>query len=268
MLGQCAPSRGVESKRHRTSAPNHGYTDLHIGRQPANFPKDLEVTLDAEDLDEFMVKGTSFGTGHAAAIAWHFGPDRCVAMGLNVPYLSDQICKKYNLESKAGALPKADARNWYQAWNFYVADIIFLAPGLSPIAKFLSSTPDGKGAAKERPWILDSIVDDQKERLVAHGTQGQESEQFSFDVTVLRGFDPREIETRNIAVWYALNDCACYPTHGKWIANYYGATKDVKMSVCCEETGLGHYTYMPSTGSQFVSSEQTMPQTLLDLYAE
>jgi pimeloyl-ACP methyl ester carboxylesterase len=250
------------------SLPGHGYSDVHIGRQVADFPKDLEVILEAEAVDEFMVEGTSFGTSHSMATAWYFPPERCVAMGLNVPYLSDQICKEYKLESKADSLPRKDARNWYHAWNFWAADLMFLAPGLSPMGKFLTATPDGKRAGEERPWILELICDDQRERLVARGTQGQAFEQFSFDVTVVWGFDPREIQTRNIAVWYAMDDWACFPTHGEWVANYFGSKEGVKMNVRCEEKGLGHYTYMPSTGPKFTTSEQTMPQTLLDLCGE
>ena len=247
------------------SVPCHGYSDLHIGRRIVDFPMDLELILEAEGVGEFMVEGTSFGTAHAMAIAWHFGPDRCVAMGLNVPYLSDQICKEFNLESKADALPRPDARTWYQAWNFFVADLMYVAPLISPPARFMTYLPEGKKTKKERPWIFDVIGDDQKERLVVRGSQGQGWEQLSFDVTVLWGFDPREIQTRNVAVWYAKDDSAVPPSHGEWLANLFSSKKDIDTSIRSENVGFGHFTYMPSRGPVFQTAEETMARTLIDL---
>ena len=248
------------------SVPNHGYSDLYIGRTLAEFPLDLGRILEAEGVDQFMVEGASFGTAHAMAIAWHFGPERCVAMGLNVPYLSDQICKEFKLESKADALPKPDARTWYQAWNFYVADLMFASP-LAPAGRFMTGFPEGKKTIKERPWAIHDVGHDQKERLVARGTQGQAWEQFSFDVTVLWGFDPREIKTRNVAVWYAKDDSMVPPSHGEWLANFFGSKEDVKVDIRDEDIGLGHFTYFPSQGPEFQTSERTMPRALLDLCA-
>ncbi|NCF64985.1 MAG: hypothetical protein GWP61_03365 [Chloroflexi bacterium] len=250
------------------SVPCHGYSDLHIGRRIVDFPLDLEVILEEEGVGEFMVEGTSFGTAHAMAIAWYFGPDRCVAMGLNVPYLSDQICKEYDLESKADSLPKPDARTWYQAWNFFVADLMYVAPLLSPPARFLQYLPEGKKTKSERPWIFEAIGEDQKERLVVRGSQGQGWEQFSFDVTVLWGFDLREIQTKNVAVWYARDDTAVPPSHGEWLADYFGSKEGVKTSVRSEDAGFGHFTYMPSLGPLYQTSEKTMPRALIDLCAQ
>ena len=250
------------------SVPCHGYSDLHIGRRIVDFPLDLEVILDEEGVGEFMVEGTSFGTAHAMAIAWYFGPDRCVAMGLNVPYLSDQICKEYDLESKADSLPKPDARAWYQAWNFFVADLMYVAPLISPPARFLQYLSEGKKTKSERPWIFEAIGEDQMERLVVRGSQGQGWEQFSFDVTVLWGFDPREIQTKNVAVWYARDDTAVPPSHGEWLADYFGSKEGVKTSVRSEDAGFGHFTYMPSLGPLYQTSEKTMPRALIDLCAQ
>lgn len=250
------------------SVPCHGYSDLHIGRRIVDFPLDLEAILAAEGVGEFMVEGASFGTAHAMAIAWHFGPDRCVAMGLNVPYLSDQICKEFNLESQADALPRPDARTWYQAWNFLVADLMYVAPLVSPPARFMAYLPEGKKTKKERPWIFEAIAEDQRTRLVARGSQGQGWEQFSFDVTVLWGFDPREIQTRKVAVWYAKDDSAVPPSHGEWLARYFGSKEGVKTHVRSEDAGLGHFTYFPSLGPAYQTAEETMPKMLLDLSAQ
>lgn len=250
------------------SVPCHGYSDLHIGRKIIDFPLDLDEILKKEGIGEFMVEGSSFGTAHAMAIAWNFGPDRCVAMGLNVPYLPDKICKEFDLESKADALPKNDARMWYQAWNFLVADLMYNAPLISPPARFLPFLPEGKKVKKERPWIFELIAKDQKERLVVRGSQGQGWEQLSFEVTVLWGFDPREIQTRNVAIWYAKDDSAVPPSHGEWLADHFSSKAGVKTNIRSEEVGLGHFTYMPSLGSVYQAAEKTMPKILIDLYAQ
>lgn len=249
------------------SVPCHGYSDIHIGRRIADFPKDLDEILKQEGVGEFMVEGSSFGTAHAMAIAWHFGPDRCIAMGLDVPYLPDQICKGFNLESKADALPKPDARTWYQAWNFFIADLMYDAPLLSPPARFMAFLPEGKKTKQERPWVFELIAKDQKERLVVRGSQGQGWEQLSFDVTVLWGFDPREIQTRNVAVWYAMDDSAVPPSHGEWLAQCFSSREGVKTHIRAENVGFGHFTYAPSLGPVYQTSEETIPKTLLDLCA-
>ncbi len=119
-----------------------------------------------------------------------------------------------------------------------------------------------------KPWVIDAIYEDQKGRLVARGTQGQAWEQFSFDVTVLWGFDPREIETRNVAVWYARDDSLVPPSHGEWLANHFGSKESVKISVRSEDAGLGHFTYSPSLGAVYQTAEHTIPKTLLDLCAQ
>jgi len=246
----------------------HGYSDLHIGRRIVDFPLDLEVILKAEGVEEFMVEGTSFGTAHAMAIAWHFPLDRCVALGLNVPYLPDSICKKFNLDSKADSLPRPDARSWYQAWNFLVADLMCVAPGISPPARFMRYLPEGKETMKARPWVFDTIDDDQKTRLVARGSQGQGWEQFSFDVTVLWGFDPRKIKTKNVAVWYAKDDSLVPPSHGEWLANHFTSRDGVRTNIRSENLGLGHFTYFPSLGPVYQATEETMPKALLDLHSQ
>lgn len=249
------------------SMPCHGYSDLHVGRTIAGFPKDLETILDAEGVGEFMVEGTSFGTAHSMAIAWYFGPERCLAMGLNVPYLSDQICKEFDLESKADALPRPDARAWYQAWNFLVAELMYKSPLLSPPARFLASAiAEGKKVAMRMPWAFEDMGKDHA-RLVARGSQGQGWEQFSFDVTALWGFDPREIQTRNVAVWYAKDDTLVPPSHGEWLASHFGAKENVKIDVRAEDAGLGHFSYFPTLGPVYQTGEQTMPKTLLELCA-
>lgn len=246
------------------SMPGYGYSDIHVGRRIVDFAQDVELILDAEGVKEFMVEGTSLGTAHAMAIAWHFGPERCVAFGLNGPYLPATICEEFNLRNDAEKLPKADARNWYQAWNFYVADLMFIAPFVSPPARFMHLLPEGKQVRSERPWVFETIGKDQR-RLVARGAQGQGWDQFSYEMNTLWGFDPREIETKNVAVWYAKDDSQCPPEHGEWLADCFSSKAGVKTDIRSEELGFGHFTYMPDDGPAFTASERTLPKTLFDL---
>ena len=43
--------------------------------------------------------------------------------------------------------------------------------------------------------------------------------------------------------------------------------EDVKVDIRDENIGLGHFTYFPSQGPEFQTSERTMPRALLDLCA-
>ena len=246
------------------SMPGYGYSDMCVGRRIADFPRDVDAILEAEGVGEFMVEGISLGTAHAMAVAWHFGPDRCVALGLNVPYLSEQICKEFDFRHDADKLPKADARVWHQAWNFLAADLMYRAPLISPPARHLGGIGGGRKVQAERPWVFDSMGEDQG-RLVARGTQGQGFDQFSYEMNALWGFDPRDIETRNVAVWYATDDTQCPPSHGEWLARLFESRERVKTSVRAENLGFGHFTYLPSSGPAYTTEEETIPATLLAL---
>lgn len=254
----------LELKGIAPSMPGYGYSDPLPGRSIADFPRDLEAVLEAENVAEFMVEGTSLGTAHAMAVAWHFGPDRCVAMGLNVPYLPEHVCREFDLQHDGDKLPKTDARAWYQAWNFVAADLMYRAPLISPLARHMDRLGDGAKVTAERPWIFEALGADQR-RLVVRGTQGQGWDQFSYDVNTRWGFDPREIETRAVAVWYAGDDKQCPPSHGEWLARLFESREGVRTSVRSEDAGFGHFTYLPSLGPAFRTEEETMPATLLQL---
>ena len=260
--------RDLNLKGIAPSMPGYGYSDIQIGRRIKDFPKDVEAVLEAESIEQFMVEGMSLGTAHAMAVAWAFGPGRCVGLGLNGPYLSEAICREFGLQHDADNLPKADARHWYQAWNFYVADLMFVAPLISPPARLLHRlVPEGKQVRAERPWVFEEFAEDQK-RVVARGTQGQGWDQFSYGMNALWEFDPREIEVKHVAVWYALDDSQCPPSHGEWLARIFAAKPGIKTDIRAENLGFGHFTYMPSQGPKFDSSERSLPKTLLALASE
>ena len=249
------------------SMPGYGYSDIRPGRLIVDFPLDVDAILKAEGVGEFMVEGLSLGTAHAMAVAWHFGPDRCVAMGLNAPYVGEQICREYDLKNDADMLPKTDARAWYQAWNFFVADLMWSAPLLSPPGRHMPKLAGGKKVATERPWIFKMFEEDGA-RVVVRGTQGQAWDQFSHEMNTLWGFDPLEIVTRNVAVWWARDDVPAPPEHGEWLANYFSAKEGIKTDVRDEDAGFSHFTYCPSLGPGYQSGERTLTKTMYDLCAQ
>ena len=99
------------------SLPGYGFSDIYVGRLIKDWPRDVEAILEQESVDQFLVEGISLGTSHAMAVAWAL-PERCIGLGLNVPYLSEQICREFDFQHDADKLPKKDARHWYQAWSF------------------------------------------------------------------------------------------------------------------------------------------------------
>jgi pimeloyl-ACP methyl ester carboxylesterase len=246
------------------SLPGHAFSDIHVDHTIVGFPKDLEMVLEAEGVGEFMVEGMSLGTAHAMAIARHFGPDRCVALGLNVRYLPEQVCREFGFQHDADHLPRPDARTWYQAWNFVVAEIAFRAPLLSPMARHMHHLSDGRRTQRKRPWVFEALGRD-NDRTVVRGSQGQGYEFLSYEKLALWGFDPREIETKNVAVWYAMDDSQSPPSHGEWLAELFRSTEGVKTNIRCETAGFGHFTYTPSLGPEFKAEEETMPKALLRL---
>ena len=259
--------RELNVKGIAPSCPGHGFSDIHVNRTIADFPKDLEVVLEAEGVREFMVEGMSLGTPHAMAIARYFGPDRCVALGLNVPYLSATVCREFNLRNDADHLPRPDARAWYQAWNFVVAEILFRAPLISPMARLFRYLPEGKLVYGQRPWVFEAFAEDNA-RTTVRGTQGQGYEFFSYEKLACWGFDPRELDTKRVAVWYATDDSQSPSAHGEWLANVFTSRADVKTHVRCESAGLGHFTYTPSRSADYEVGEQSIVKALLDLCAD
>ena len=56
-------------------------------------------------------------------------------------------------------------------------------------------------------------------------------------------FDPRNIKTKNVAVWYASDDSAIPEDNGKFFADYFSSKSDVNTDIKCGNSGHGHLTY-------------------------
>ena len=96
-------------------------------------------------------------------------------------------------------------------------------------------------------------------RSMIRGSAGNTWES-ALDVAYLWGFDPREIDTKNICVWHALDDTACPPEIGAWLAKYYkerGANVNYKN----DNIGFNHMTFC---SSHYRKAENSMIKVLLD----
>ena len=55
------------------TVPGFGFSTVNVGRRIVDFAQDVDHVLIAENVDNFIVEGTSYGTPHAMALAWFFG---------------------------------------------------------------------------------------------------------------------------------------------------------------------------------------------------
>ena len=79
--------------------------------------------------------------------------------------------------------------------------------------------------------------------------------------------DPRMIQCRNVAVWYAEDDGACPPEHGKWLADLFTQKqkeRKCKTNIRHEKKGLGHFTYMDFAGRDQGIMTATLLAMILD----
>lgn len=225
------------------SYPGHGNSDMDPFRSISHWPTtDLKPVLDDQKvLDKFMVIGSSYGTAHAMATAACF-PDQCLAMGLNVPYLPEPICREFKFPTDADMILQEDQlkKPWIvlpllSIFSILVQNILGVAIGLFP---------EGRKLALDDPELFRIIQKDAK-RSFLRGVNGQIYEMLNAQTTQ-HWQDPRTHNTtKNVAVWYATDDTAVPPVHGKWLANLFSNNNRLaSCSVRATQTGLGHFTYM------------------------
>jgi len=271
--------------------PGSGYSDIQIDRRIVNYPKDdVLPILKAENVNEFFVDGFSLGTAHALSIARYFGlggsgydDNQCVGVGLNCPYLSTPICAEFQMRCDADDMwlvRHNDTQKWSAAWNYALWDLLFYVPYISPPAKFFVDVwPKWAQACPEQ---VEQLMRDQT-RTVVRGSQGQGCEAMHYTAQSMWGFDPREVNVKNVCVWYAQDDClspgaGSPPEHGEWLAKMFqnkqeeadgssgaGESQKVRLSIRAENVGRGHMTYAPSKGAAYTVEEETIPQRLLQM---
>ena len=91
--------------------------------------------------------------------------------------------------------------------------------------------------------VVDALKKDCK-RSFLRGPVGQVYEMLNADTNQHWINDPgSDFSTPTVAVWYAEDDHACPPAHGKWLAEVFQSKKGVRANVRREKIGLGHLTY-------------------------
>jgi pimeloyl-ACP methyl ester carboxylesterase len=225
------------------SYPGHGLSGMLPFRKIANWPKDdLEPILKAEKVDRFMVQGYSYGTSHAMATAAYFGPERCVACALIAPYLPKDICREFGFHTDADMVLNED---WVQSpWIAPLFSLFTLLwrYTMKHMMKVMSLIAEGKVVMENDPEIIEEMEKDCL-RCASRGINGQVYEILNGDTNQVWQ-DPRTIQTKCVAVWYAKDDTQCPPAHGKWLADMFEENPNVKTSIRCEEIGWGHFTYV------------------------
>jgi pimeloyl-ACP methyl ester carboxylesterase len=241
------------------SYPGHGGSDQHPHRRLADWPKwDLEPILKAESVDQFIVQGSSYGTAHAMAVLAYFPPQRCIALGLNVPYLPEPICREFGFHTDADLV--FDEAKLSRPW--YILPLLsLLSLFQAVVSKGISWIPEGRQAIQKNPDLVQAMQRDCA-RSFLRGVNGQAFEMLNA-TTNQHWPDPRTfIETPMIvAVWYAEDDTACPPAHGKWLAGVFQEKPGVRTNVRCEKVGLGHFTYMGAKDRE----NGIMTKTLLEM---
>lgn len=220
------------------SFPGHGGSDVHRYRRITDWPRsDLVPILDEEKIDKFLLIGSSYGTAHAMATASAI-PGRCLAMGLNVPYLPEAICREAGMWTDADMILREQQLE--KPWILLSAlSFLSLVQGLLPSG--IKALKEGKQTLKECPDLIDALTRDTA-RCFVRGVNGQAYEMMNAETTQTWP-DPREIIVKHIAVWYAEDDGAVPPDHGKWLAENLQSMHR-NLHVKNDKTGFGHFTYM------------------------
>jgi len=248
------------------SLPGTAFTDANMGRQIGDWPReDLEPILLQERVERFIVHGFSFGTAHALAVGAHFGPKRCVAMGLNGPFLSVPVCKEFGFRCDAKPLPtKRTYDRWCLAWLHGTVNL--LLPWTAGLA--LRGAPEGK--ALSAVGELDALVawmDNGIARSSVRGTYTFLFEHASGDVCGVWGFDPRDCQTLAVSIWYAEDDRECPPKHGEWLVELFRGrieTHGLRLDVKAEKKGFGHFTYLTSEYRQMALQTKVLLELARD----
>jgi len=234
-------AKSLNYKVISVSYPGFGYSSIHPGRKIKDWPvTDLLPILQKENVEEFVVTGISFGSCHALATAWHFANDNekydnsgltCIGLGLRVPYLGSESCKKLDLEnhitvgytsiSANTSLFRTIIARLFTAFASKPGDA-FEKPG--PLMRAFVNCLN-PGALDKLELLMTEYPDlmntckVEMDRCVVHSDQGI-LYNYATDTLVNHGFDVTEIQSHlPVYVWYAGDDEDCPPSHGKWIAS-------------------------------------------------
>ena len=219
------------------SLPGLGMSSLHPGRRVAEWPKtDLDAILEAEAVEDFHVYGVSYGTIHAMAVAQHYGPGRVRTMGLRVPYFGLPLSEELGLPEGQPRLPVTEEveRNTLEVRRCRVG--FGRAMGLpvdegdedlEPPEAFAAqlgamAEPAARSYAAMSRDYPEELKTFERNTIPLDAMMYMMARDVALD---LPGLDPRNVELSGdrVVVWYAADDEDCPPSHGKWLAEHFGA---------------------------------------------
>ena len=240
------------------SLPGVGNTDMKIGRKVIDWPsEDLQAVLDAENIGDFMITGHSQGNPHAMAAAFYFG-DRVTGLGLNAPLLPNDVTKEIGITGALASESLKTTEELDRFWNAYWFFGLYLYVDLFAPAS-TTQTLVGMGENTKNDTTLVKMIKHTFGRSMVRGSAGNTWES-ALDVAYLWGFDPRDIDIKNICVWHASDDTACPPIIGAWLAEYY-RNKGANVNFKNDNIGFNHMTF---SSSHYRIAENSMVKALLD----
>jgi pimeloyl-ACP methyl ester carboxylesterase len=217
------------------TVPGFGFSTVNVGGRIIDFAEDVDQVLKAENVDNFIVEGTSYGSAFAMALAWLFGKQgRVNGMHLHVPYLPLDISQGQEPHlGKAEALETstAELQNFSSCHNFCLASFACWFAGMcGPCCA--PAIPDYPAGGKFA-W-------NDMQRSAIHSVYGGVFNTTADRVLTNWGFDVREIQLKGpnqVLISYATDDTDSPPDHGKWLAEYFQASVNA-------DGGLQHLTYL------------------------
>ena len=239
------------------SLPGVGNTDMKKGRKVIEWPtEDLQAVLEAEKVDSFMITGHSQGNPHAMAAAHHFGA-RVYGLGLNAPLLPNNLTSELGIPGALANESLKTTEELDQTMNAYWFFGLYLYVDLfAPSAPTQTLLKLGKNIKKDS--LLVEMMNYTFSRSMVRGSAGNTWES-ARDVCYDWGFDPREINTKNICIWHASDDTACPPEIGAWLAKHY-QKKGALVNYKNDNIGYNHMTFC---NQYYRKSQNSMVKALL-----
>jgi pimeloyl-ACP methyl ester carboxylesterase len=220
------------------TVPGHGYSSTKVGRLIYDINEDIKPIFEAENVDTFIVEGTSYGSSHALALAHYFGKaGKVEAMHLHVPYVSKAVAVAEGLSNDGTSstlqVSTANLQTCSSCHYFCCASCAFKCMNWC-----LSSTYDDPDLPESGALQAEDL-----KRCAAHSSYGIIMNAASDHAAEGWGFDPREVKewvsgANKVLVSYAKDDNDAPPEHGEFLGRYFEAT------VNAEDIGRKHDTYM------------------------
>mmetsp|Transcript_3881 Transcript_3881/g.4729 ORF Transcript_3881/g.4729 Transcript_3881/m.4729 type:complete len:321 (-) Transcript_3881:42-1004(-) len=206
--------------------PGFGYSTVHPSRKIGNWATDVKRILEEESVDKFVVRGQSFGSGHAMTVAHHFQEDsRCKGLILLVPLISNREQDEVGVYHKARYLSRL-------LHIPFIVDLVFFFISGSTMQRF---SPAVTKMADEGFNVSTYLSDLDRSRVHTHlGWK------YNLETMISEyhwGFHPRDIRLPRVTVMYATDDAILPPRYGEWLAQTIPKAKAVLAS------GYGHMTY-------------------------